>query len=94
MTCVLGGLRDLEEAGFEGHGDVCLSTVYYSARDKAFRLTHPIFNQDSGYLLAKNGQRFSNLSPEQLSALAEESEEGEVSAKSDLFALGVMLCEV
>ena len=63
MVSVLGGLKDLDEAGFEGHGDVCLSTVYYSPKDKTFRLAHPIFNESSGYLLAKNGKRFSTLSP-------------------------------
>ena len=73
MTTVLGGLKDLDEAGFKGHGDVCLATVYYSPKDRSFRLVHPIFSESSGYLLTKHGKRFSILSPEQLSALAEGS---------------------
>lgn len=65
---------DLEENGFEGHGDLSLETLYYSKKEKYFKLTHPIFNQESGYLLVKHGKRFTALAPEQLSALSEDSE--------------------
>jgi len=45
IRCVLGGLSDLVENGFEGHGDVCLETICYSPKDKGFKLAHPVFNE-------------------------------------------------
>ena len=61
------------ENGFAGHGDVCALTVGYSSKERVFKLGHPIFNEESGYLLTKHAKRFTSLSPEQLSALSEDS---------------------
>jgi hypothetical protein len=92
MGSVLGALVELEENGLDGHGDISLESIYYSKREKGFRVAHPVFSEESGYLLAKHGKRFSALAPEQLSALSDDSEASEVSAKADLFALGIALC--
>jgi hypothetical protein len=56
-------LIDLEENGFEGHGDISLDSLYYSKKEKYFKIVHPIFNESSGYLLVKHGKRFTALAP-------------------------------
>jgi hypothetical protein len=94
MGSTLGALVELEDSGMTGHGDISLESIYYSKRERGFKVAHPVFSPESGYQLARNGKRFSALAPEQLSALADGSEADEISLKADLFALGVALCEV
>lgn len=71
-----------------------METIHYQQKSKKFKLRHPAFNEESGYLLTRHGKRFTALAPEQLSALSEESENEEVSLKADVFGLGIVLCEV
>jgi hypothetical protein len=71
---VVGGLRDLAERGYPGHGDLSLDTIYYDKRGKSFRVTHPLFSGESGYKQMKTAKRFSSLSPEQLLSLTDSND--------------------
>ena len=75
MESVVTGLAELEEQGFEAHGDISFESIYYDKRKKLFKITHPAFNQCSGYEHSKLRQRFSFLSPEQLLALTDPYEQ-------------------
>ena len=96
MENIVTGLAELEGQGLQAHGDISFESIYYDKRKKLFKITHPAFNQLSGYEHSKLGRRFSFLSPEQLLALTDPFEQKDkcVSLKSDFLSLGILMCEV
>lgn len=65
---VVTGLSELQQKGYEAHGDINMNTVYYCKKEKFFKIVHPLFCE-SGFLLALQETRFTALSPEQLSQM-------------------------
>jgi hypothetical protein len=63
LVSTVGALAELEENGLVGHGDISLESIYYSKKERGFKVSHPVFSPESGYSLARNGKRFSALAP-------------------------------
>ena len=93
LLSIVEGLIELKSRKYAGHGDICSDNVYYCTNRKQFKLKHPYLCK-SAYLYVYQQERFKPLSPEQLLALSEDSSHGEITEKSDIFALGLLGLEV